>query len=84
MKTHREIYNEAKRLAKEHKSLCDQLADIENKKFGFEFASTDSDEIIDTINYGTSDYPFDNYIKEMNFYKKAFKKSGNVKHDGIY
>lgn len=83
--THRQIYNKAAKLAKEHKDFCDLLANIENKKFGFEFASTDSDRIIDTINYGIDSYDFDEYLKEMKFYAKSAKENdGNVKANGIF
>lgn len=82
--THRQIYEKAKMLAKKHKQICDLLGEIEQKKFGFEFSDTDSDQIIDTINYGTGSYPFDDYIKEMTFYKKALKEGGKLKHNGVY
>lgn len=70
---HKEIYDMAKKLAKLHKETCDILATIEIEKYGFEFAVTDSDRIIDTINYGTDDYDFKDYHKEMTLYKKAKK-----------
>jgi hypothetical protein len=69
--THKEIYDMAKKLAKLHKDTCDMLADFELEKYGFEFAETDSDRIIDTINYGIDDYDFKDYDKEMRHYKKA-------------
>lgn len=83
--THRQIYNKAAKLAKQHKALCDLLAEIENEKFGFEFAETDSDPIIDTINYGTDSYSFDDYLKEMEFYAKSAKENnGDLHANGIY
>ena len=67
--THKQIFEKANKLAIEHKKLCDLLADIENEKFGFEFASTDSDLIIDAVNYGNCKMDFEDYLKEMENFK---------------
>lgn len=83
--THREIYNKAKKAAKEHYHFCFLLGNIENEKFGFEFAETDSDKIIDSVNYGIDDYDFDSYIKEMKFYKKSSdENNGKLKANGVF
>lgn len=82
--THKEIYDTAKKLARMHKEMCDALADIEIKKYGFEFSDTDSDKIIDTINYGTDNYSFEDYNEEMKYYKKAKKETGRIKGNGSF
>ena len=83
--THKQIYNKAKKLSQELHIYCNLLGDFENKLYGFEFAETDSDAIIDTINYGIQDLSFDDYIKEMEFYKKSFDENdGDLKANGIY
>lgn len=83
--THKEIYNNAKKFAHFHRLMCDALAKIELKKFGFEFAETDSDRIIDTINYGTDGLSFEDYIEEMNHYAKSKNENnGNLKANGIF
>lgn len=82
--THRKIYDELKECAKKHKELGFLLGQKEQKKYGFEFAETDSDKIIDTLNYGIDDYSFDSYNNEMLFYKKSFSKRGDFKENGIY
>lgn len=82
--THKETYDKLREVAKLHHQLCFLLGQIEQKKYGFEFAETDSDKIIDTLNYGHDDYSFEDYKKEMEFYKKAFKVRGNFKENGIY
>lgn len=84
--THKEIYNKAKKAAKEHQEYCFLLGNIEQELFGFEFAETESDAIIDTINYGTQSLSFESYLEEMKFYKKSFDESenGDLKANGIY
>lgn len=83
--THRRIYNEAKRLARLHLKYCSLLGEIEQEMFGFEFADTDSDQIIDSVNYGTQDYSFEEYLEEMKFYKKSAEENdGDVKANGCY
>lgn len=83
--THKEIYNSAKKFAHFHRLMCDALAKIELKKFGFEFAETDSDRIIDTINYGMDGLSFEDYVKEMKHYQKSrAENNGKIKGNGIY
>lgn len=83
--THRQIYNRIAELSREHLELANLLSAKERKKFGFEFAETDSDRIIDTLNYGIDSYSFDAYIEEMKFYKKsAQQNSGDLKANGIF
>jgi hypothetical protein len=67
--THRQLYDKAKKLAWQHRIAVDILCSFERKKYGFEFAETDSDAIIDTINYGTDSYSFDEYKTEMKYFK---------------
>jgi len=83
--THEEIYNKCKEFAHLHRIMCDKLARIEKSKFGFEFADTDSDRIIDSVNYGTDGLPFEDYMKEMQHYHESFvENNGNLKANGIY
>lgn len=83
--THKEAYRKAAKLALEHQKACAVLAEFENEIFGFEFACTDSDPIIDTINYGVDNYSFEEYLDEMNFYKKSFDENeGDTKGNGVY
>ena len=72
--THRQIYDRAKKLAMQHRRYCDLLAKIERKKYGFEFAETDNDRIIDSVNYGTDSYSFEAYVSDMKDYKKGILK----------
>lgn len=83
--THKQAYNRAKKLARQHFEACNELAEHENEVFGFEFPETDSDGIIDTINYGTANQSFETYKKEMEYYKKsADENNGDIKANGIY
>jgi hypothetical protein len=82
--THKEVYNRIKKNAQERLRLSRILAEFEQSVFGFEFPETNSDIIIDTLNYGIADYSYENYIKEMNFYKKSFDISGGFNENGIY
>lgn len=68
--THKQAYKKAAELAKQHRFACDELAKFELDKWGFEFAETDSDPIIDTINYGIDSCSFEEYVEHMEYYKE--------------
>jgi len=63
----------ASKLARNHREVIDLLCRIEVEKYGFEFAQTDDDQIIDTLNYGTSSLSFEGYQNAMKDYKKENK-----------
>lgn len=71
MSKHKELYELASKLAEQHRQVIDLVCQIEIKKYGFEFAQTDNDEIIDTLNYGTSKLSFENYNEIMQDCKKG-------------
>ena len=64
------LYNRKKKLAEELRRLGFQLDQKIDERFGFHYSETDDDEIIDTLDYGTSDLDYSDFIKKMNEYKK--------------
>lgn len=70
MTTHKELYELASKISEQHRHIINLICEIEIKKYGFEFAQTDNDEIIDTLNYGTSKLSFDAYTEIMKDHKK--------------
>jgi len=69
----KKLYNEKKRLIKlvtEVGYLLDKEID---KRFGFNYSQTDSDPMIDTLDYGTQNLSYKNFIELMEDYKKKMK-----------
>ena len=45
--------------------------------FGFNYSETDNDELIDTLDYGTSSITFKYFLELMNYYKDEKKFGSN-------
>ena len=64
------LYNKKKKLARELRELGFELDQKIEERFGFSYSETDDDEIIDTLDYGTSSLDYASFIEKMNDYKK--------------
>lgn len=64
------LYNKKKKLAEELRILGYQLDQKIEERFGFSYSETDDDRIIDTLDYGTDDLDYSDFIEKMKQYKK--------------
>ena len=67
------LYNEKKRLMKELNKVGYLLDKKIEERFGFSYSQTDSDPMIDTLDYGTQDLEYKEFITLMEGYKKDLK-----------
>lgn len=70
------LYERAVKLARQSKEANDALCEYELKKYGFEFANTDDDDIIDALNYGTLQLTYEEYCAKMEQYKSQKEETG--------
>lgn len=72
----RKLFNAKKRAVLKCNKANFALDKKINSVFGFHYSDTDNDEMIDTLDYGTADIPFDHFVSLMEYYKeeKGFGK----------
>lgn len=69
-KEFKKLYNLTKRLSQQHHEASWQLDRMIDKYYGFNYSETNDDQIIDTLDYGTSGLNFESFIKLMDEYKE--------------
>ena len=69
------LYNEKKRLVKEMNAVGFLLDQKIVERFGFHYSQTDSDPMIDTLDYGTQDMEYKDFIKDMSVFKEKQKNN---------
>lgn len=69
------LYNKKKKLIKQINRIGWLLDREIEKKYGFHYSQTDDDEMIDTLDYGTQDLSYHDFVEKMNEFKKM-KESG--------
>ena len=77
MKNKKEIqslFERKKELVKEVRHIGQSLDSLIFEQWGFSYSLTDDDRIIDSLDYGTSDITFEDFVSLMNSYKKDYKK----------
>ena len=67
------LYNEKKRLVKELNAVGVALDEKIIERFGFHYSQTNSDPMIDTLDYGTQKLDYKDFIEMMTEYKKDLK-----------
>jgi len=77
----KKLFNEKKRLVR-LMNRTGYLLDREiEKRFGFHYSQTDSDPMIDTLDYGTQDMEYKDFIELMEKYEKDLKKGDWTPND---
>jgi len=69
-------FNKVKRLSKQRQEASRLLDQRINEEYGFSYSETDDDQIIDTLDYATSDISFKEFTERMQTYKKNLEKDG--------
>lgn len=69
----KKLFNKRKKLIQEAKYVGLLLDNAIRERWGFHFSETDNDEIIDTLDYGTNDISFRQFVDQMDYYKKEEK-----------
>lgn len=64
------LYNKKRRLVQEINEIGYLLDEAIEERFGFHYSQTDNDSIIDTLDYGSDDLDYKDFVKLMNEYKK--------------
>ena len=67
------LYNKKKELLKELKDVNYSLDKQILERFNFHYSQTDSDLIIDALDYGTSDLKYNEFIEIMKDFEKRLK-----------
>lgn len=65
MKIDIKLFEEVKRLCLEYKKKSHKLDKQIEEKFGFHYSDFDMDNVIDTLDYGTDNISFNDFIKLM-------------------
>ncbi len=67
------LYNRKKKLVQELFSLGKELDSKIEERWGFHYSQTDDDSCIDTLDYGTQDLSYIDFVSKMDEYKKQVK-----------
>ena len=70
----KKLYNRKKELCLQMMSVGGELVKLIVERFNFHYSETDNDDIIDTLDYGTSNLSYSEFIEIMNNYKKKRKQ----------
>jgi hypothetical protein len=70
------LFERKKKLIEELNAIGYQLDKKIDERWGFSYSETDDDEMIDTLDYGTSSINYATFVRKMNTYKKNMKKDG--------
>ena len=69
------LFNKKKKLVKQLNEIG-YLLDIEiEERWGFHYSQTDSDPMIDTLDYGTSDISYKDFVERMDDFKEMYDKA---------
>lgn len=68
------LYNNLKKKQKEARMLSCKLDQLIQQRWGFHYSQTDHDRIIDTLDYGTDDLEYSQFIKIMDDIKRQIEE----------
>ena len=68
------LFNEKKKLIQELNHIGRELDREIKQRWGFHYSQTDSDSMIDTLDYGTSDISYKDFVEEMDNFKEKQDK----------
>ena len=77
----KKLYNEKKRLVKLMNKVGYLLDQKIEERFGFHYSQTDNDRMIDTLDYGTQDLEYKDFIELMEEYKRDLKSGDWTPND---
>ena len=69
------LFNKKKKLEKQSKEIGCLLDKEIEERWGFHYSQTDSDPMIDTLDYGTENIDYKEFVERMDEFKKM-KDSG--------
>ena len=64
------LFNKKKKLIKQLNEIGYSLDKEIEKRWGFHYSQTDSDPLIDTLDYGTSDISYKEFVDMMDEFKE--------------
>lgn len=67
-------YLKVARLARELKAASSNLDRMIEQRWGFNYSQTDDDQIIDTLDYGTDELSYSEFVEKMNKYKREVEQ----------
>ena len=67
------LFNKKKKLIQELNHIGRELDMKIEERWGFHYSQTDSDPMIDTLDYGTQDLEYKDFIELMEEYKRDLK-----------
>lgn len=76
----KELFEKRIETAAAFKSLCLEFDNIVENEFGMTHNETDCEELIDSLDYGTTKITFEEFIDRMNYYKSGHKLPYGVVH----
>jgi hypothetical protein len=68
------LFNKKKKLLKQLNDVGYLLDEQINIRWGFHYSQTDSDPIIDTLDYGTSNIDYKEFVERMDDFKSRQEK----------
>jgi len=68
------LYKRKKKLVQELLDLGRELDSKIEERWGFHYSQTDDDSCIDTLDYGTQDLEYSDFVEKMNEYKKEVER----------
>ena len=76
-KTMRQLFEDKKKFVLKTHEIGRTLDRLIEEKWGFHYSETDSDSIIDTLDYGTSSISFSDFRERMDEYKSTRREDGS-------
>lgn len=64
------LYNKLKKKQAEIRYLSAELDRLIQERWGFDYSQTDNDRIIDTLDYGTDDLEYSDFVRLMDKLKE--------------
>ena len=76
-KTMRQLFEDKKKFVLKTHEIGRTLDRLIEEKWGFHYSETDSDSIIDTLDYDTSSISFSDFRERMDEYKSTRREDGS-------
>lgn len=70
------LYNKLKKKQAEVRFMSSELDRLIQERWGFDYSQTDHDRIIDTLDYGTDDLEYKEFVKLMDKLKDQVENGG--------
>jgi hypothetical protein len=70
------LFEKKKKLIEKLNAIGHELDRKIDERWGFSYSETDDDEMIDTLDYGTSSISYSTFVRKMDAYKKNIETNG--------